>query len=450
MTDSPALSGLAASALDLLVDLVRAACVNELTPDSGHEERAAAILERFFDGAPVEMERIEARPGRTSLVVRLRGSEPSADALTLIGHTDVVPADAAAWSRDPFGAEIAEGAIHGRGVVDMLHLTASMAAVLRGLADSASRPRGDLVLLAAADEEARGGLGTQWIGTHRPDALPWGACLSEMGGSHIRSLDGSDSIVVVVGEKGAAQRRLHISGDAGHGSVPYGRSSAIEVLAEVSRRLSAAELPLAADALWAGFVRAFGFDEGLEDALIAGRTDFSAFGDLAAYAHAVSRLTIAQTVARAGGPINVLPSSAILELDIRTLPGQDDDTVDAALREALGDLAPRVRIERLLCEPASASPTDTRLYRSIEKVLASQHPGSRVLPVLFPGGTDLRVARRLGGVGYGFGSHATARTLGAVYARLHAHDERLELEDLHLTVTALDALVRDFLGVEHS
>ena len=97
-------------------------------------------------------------------------------------------------------------------------------------------------------------------------------------------------------------------------------------------------------------------------------------------------------------------------------------------------------------EGATASPTGTRLYRAIERALRAQHPGSRVVPVLFPGGSDLRVARRLGGVGYGFGSFGRDVVLGDLYSRLHAHDEHIRLSDVDLTVRALAAVAADFLG----
>lgn len=369
--------------IDLLQRLIALASVNDLTPDSGNEEAAADLFESFFDGLPVEVERIEPHPGRTTLVVTLRGSDPSAQPLTFLGHTDVVPVDEKHWTHPPFAGQISEGSIWGRGSVDMLHLTAAMAVVTRRLAEEVSRggarPAGTLTFVAAADEEARGGLGVPWIGEHRADAFPWDAQLSEMGGAHIRGARGKDSVVVIVGEKGAAQRRLHVRGDAGHGSIPLGRVSAVEMLARVSQALSQAQWPQASDEIWAGFVRAFEFDSELEESLISGtyRGAYSEFGDLAAYAHAVSHMTVAQTVARAGGPINVLPSSGELELDIRTLPGQSDDDVDHAITEALGELADHVTIERLLSERATASSIDTKLYRAIEETLTQANPGRR-------------------------------------------------------------------------
>ena len=452
--NTPAHHDIGEETIDLLQRLIALASVNDLTPDSGNEEADADLFETFFDGLPVDIERIEPHPGRTTLVVTLRGTDPSAQPLTFLGHTDVVPVDEKHWTHPPFAGEISEGSIWGRGSVDMLHLTAAMAVVTRRLAEEVARggarPAGTLTFVAAADEEARGGLGVPWIGEHRADAFPWDAQLSEMGGAHIRGARGADSVVVIVGEKGAAQRRLHVRGDAGHGSIPLGRVSAVEMLAQVSRALSQAQWPQASDEIWAGFVRAFEFDSELEESLINGtyRGDYSEFGDLAAYAHAVSHMTVAQTVARAGGPINVLPSSGELELDIRTLPGQSDDDVDRAITEALGELAEHVTVERLLSEPATASSIDTKLYRAIEETLTQANPGAKVVPILFPGGSDLRAGRRKGGVGYGFGSCSSGATLGQVYSQLHAHDEHIAVEDVVSTVCALDHLTRVFIYPE--
>ena len=452
--NTPAHHDIGEETIDLLQRLIALGSVNDLTPDSGNEEAAAHLFETFFDGLPVEVERIEPHPGRTTLVVTLRGSDPSAQPLTFLGHTDVVPVDEKHWTHPPFAGEISEGSIWGRGSVDMLHLTAAMAVVTRRLAEEVSRggarPVGTLTFVAAADEEARGGLGVPWIGEHRSDAFPWDAQLSEMGGAHIRGARGGDSVVVIVGEKGAAQRRLHVRGDAGHGSIPLGRVSAVEMLAQVSRALSQAQWPQASDEIWAGFVRAFEFDSELEESLISGtyRGDYSEFGDLAAYAHAVSHMTVAQTVVRAGGPINVLPSSGELELDIRTLPGQSDDDVDRAITEALGELAEHVTIERLLSERATASSIDTKLYRAIEETLTQANPGAKVVPILFPGGSDLRVGRHKGGVGYGFGSCSSGATLGQVYSQLHAHDEHIAVEDVVSTVCSLDHLTWVFIYPE--
>ena len=194
-------------------------------------------------------------------------------------------------------------------------------------------------------------------------------------------------------------------------------------------------------------MRAFEFEETTETSLINGtyEGDYSEFEDLAAFAHAISHVTVAQTVAHSGGPINVMPSHATLELDIRTLPGVNDDDVDAAIAAALGDLAEHVTIERLLSEAATASSIDTDLYRVIEAALKRRYPGTCVVPVLFPGGSDLRVARRLGGIGYGFGTVDSGASLGQVYSQLHAHDEHIALADVRATAEVLHEVVTSYL-----
>ncbi|AZA08195.1 M20/M25/M40 family metallo-hydrolase [Corynebacterium pseudopelargi] len=428
--------------LALLQDLIRNACVNDLTAPSGQEVRNADTLEAFFAGSGAQVQRFESAPGRVSIAFSVPGTDPDAKPLTLLGHTDVVPVDRGRWSVDPFAAEIREGKIYGRGAVDMLFITAIMAAVTRKAA-RAGGLGGTLTFVGVADEEARGGLGAAWLQEHHPEAFSWQHCLSETGGAHLPTADGSDALTVYVGEKGAAQRRIHVYGDAGHGSAPYHKDSSIVKIGQVAARIAAIAPQVSTDPTWQGFVKAFRFDAATEAAVLRGER-YEALGQLAAYGDAISHLSIAQTVLRAGQAINVLPSHAWLELDIRTLPGQSDEDVDALLHEALEGID--VEIEHLISEEATISPTDHPLYEVLEAVLVELFPGAQVVPTIAAGGSDLRFARRAGGVGYGFAAHAIERTLGAVHAQLHSHDEYLHLEDLDLSLRAYDAVVQRFCG----
>lgn len=431
--------------LALLRALIRNACVNDFVADSGGEVRNADTLAEFFAGTAVKVQRFEPHPHRVSIAFTVEGSDPGAEPLTLLGHTDVVPVDESKWTVDPFGAEIIDDKLYGRGSVDMLFITATMAAVTRDIARR-GQPRGTLTFVGVADEEARGGLGAKWISEHEPEAFSWKNCLSETAGSHLPVTDGSDAIVVNVGEKGAAQRRLSISGDAGHGSTPFGKDFAVVKIGEVARRIAAAAPAVLGDDLWSGFVEAFRFDPVTEKELVDGTGDYTQFGNLGAYAHAFSHTTISQTVIHAGGPINVLPSMAYLEMDIRPTPGTSQDEVDELLREALGDLADEVLIERLISEPATVSPAEGPLWDAIVETYAELAPGAAVVPVCATGGSDLRFGRRLGGVGYGFALHARERTLAEANSQLHSHDEHLHLEDLRLTVAAYEKLVNRFVA----
>lgn len=428
--------------LALLQSLIRNGCVNYFSADSGQEVTNADTLEAFFAGTDVLVERYEPHPGRVSISFTVEGTDPSAEPLTLLGHTDVVPVDKDKWTTDPFGGELIDGRVFGRGATDMLYITAAMAACVRDVARG-ERPRGTLTFVGCADEEARGGLGAKWLAEH--GKFSWKNCLSEEGGSHIPAADGSDALAVVVGEKGAGQRRLTVRGDAGHGSAPYGRDLAVAKIAEVARRVAAIEPEVRADEIWEGYVRAWKFDPATEEALLRGE-GYEAFGQLESYSHAMSHLTISPTVLRAGNGINVLPSEAWLELDIRPLPGQTQEEIDSLLRDALGDLADEVEITHLITEDGTVSPTSGPLFDAICQTFDEFFPGVPVVPTIAAGGSDLRFARRKGGVGYGFALHAREETLGSVLGQLHSHDESVAVEDVDLTVRAYRSLIRRFVG----
>ena len=426
----------------LLQSLIQNGCVNYFSADSGHEVKNADTLEAFFAGTDVSVERYEPHPGRVSISFTVEGTDPSAEPLTLLGHTDVVPVDADKWTTDPFGGEIIDGRVFGRGATDMLYITAAMAACVRDVARG-ERPRGTLTFVGCADEEARGGLGAKWLAEH--GKFSWKNCLSEEGGSHIPAADGSDALVVVVGEKGAGQRRLTVHGDAGHGSAPFGRDLAVAKIAEVARRVAAIEPEVRADEIWEGYVRAWKFDPATEEALLRGE-GYEALGQLESYSHAMSHLTISPTVLRAGNGINVLPSEAWLELDIRPLPGQTQEEIDSLLRSALGELADEVEITHLITEDGTVSPTSGPLYDAICETFDEFFPGVPVVPTIAAGGSDLRFARRQEGVGYGFALHSLEETLGSVLGQLHSHDESVAVEDVDLTVRAYRSLIRRFVG----
>jgi acetylornithine deacetylase/succinyl-diaminopimelate desuccinylase-like protein len=148
-------------ATELLRTLIRNACVNDGTPASGHEDRNCDAIEAYFAGSGLRCERYSAGPGRISLITRIEGSDKKAPTLLLMGHTDVVPANASGWERDPFGGDVVDGVVWGRGATDMLHITSTMAVAMRRLAKSGFTPRGTLIYLAVADEEAGGTYGAK-------------------------------------------------------------------------------------------------------------------------------------------------------------------------------------------------------------------------------------------------------------------------------------------------
>ena len=143
--------------IPLLQEMIRNACVNDGTPDSGHEHRSVTTLQDYFGrGGTI----VEPHPGRQSVVYRVPGKDPNAPTLALLPHLDVVPVTEESWHHDPFGGEVIDGSVWGRGAVDMLNLTAAMAVVFRPYLTGELEPLpGDLVFAAVADEEAGGALG---------------------------------------------------------------------------------------------------------------------------------------------------------------------------------------------------------------------------------------------------------------------------------------------------
>jgi acetylornithine deacetylase/succinyl-diaminopimelate desuccinylase-like protein len=213
--------------VELLQQLIRNQCVNDGTVASGREVRTSDVLRAYLDGSGLDIEIYEpdGAPGRTSLVARIEGSDPAAPTLCLMGHTDVVPVTPEHWTRDPFGGELVDGEVWGRGAVDMLNLTASQAVALKALARKGWRPRGTLVYLACADEEAGGALGAGHVCKRHWDALRADYLLTENGGT-VSAHGGELNVTVHVGEKGVAWRRLRVKGTPGHGSAVRRRQRA--------------------------------------------------------------------------------------------------------------------------------------------------------------------------------------------------------------------------------
>ncbi len=180
----PAGDALTNQTVELLQAMIRNACVNDGTADSGQEVRNADLLKTVLEGTGATIETYEPTPGRTSLVARIEGSDPNAPSLCLMGHTDVVPVNPDGWSQDPFGGELIDGEVWGRGAVDMLNLTASMAIAFREYAQRGTRPKGDLIYFGVADEESGSAHGMRWMADNEREAIEADYVLTENGGLH--------------------------------------------------------------------------------------------------------------------------------------------------------------------------------------------------------------------------------------------------------------------------
>ena len=352
---------LTAQTVELLQQLIRNQCVNDGSVASGQEVRTSDVLRAYLEGSGLDIEVYEpdGAPGRTSLVARIEGTDPAAPTLCLMGHTDVVPVTRAHWTRDPFGGELVNGEVWGRGAIDMLNLTASQAVALRALARRGWRPRGTLVYLACADEEAGGALGAGHVCKRHWDCLRAEYLLTENGGT-VSAHGGQLNVTVHVGEKGVAWRRLRVKGTPGHGSMPYGADNALVKAADVVTRLADYRpAPYVSD-LWGGFVGSLDLDPAVKAALVDPSRVDEAIAKLppgmANFAWSSTHTTFSPNMCRGGVKTNVIPDVVDIEVDIRTVPGDNEDEVRRHLDKALGDLSEEVVVEKLFSKPASASP----------------------------------------------------------------------------------------------
>ena len=432
----------------LLQRLIRNGCINDGSPGSGQEIRSAEMLADFLGGCGVQMEMYESLPGRTSLLARLEGTDPAAPTLMLMGHTDVVPVDPQGWQRDPLGGDLVDGVVWGRGAIDMLNLTASMAVTMRRLAVSARRPRGTLLFLAVADEEAGGGLGAGWLVEHEADAIRCDYVVTENGGVLQHTASG-ERVGVTVGEKGICWCRLTVHGTPGHGSRPLHADNALVKAAEVVTRLAAHRSAAHITEAWRRWVAGMGFDPPIAAALVDPARIWEGLDALphalAGLAHALTHLTASPNVIHGGDKTNVIPGRVDLEVDIRKVPGQSDEDVLEFLDTALGPLRSDVTIEVLQHDDPTESPVDTPLWDAINRAATRVYPEALCVPMLTPGGTDARFFRALGVPAYGMALYSREMSLTQYSAMFHSNDERVDQESLRLTVDLYGAVAHDLL-----
>src|SRR2546422_7897233 len=229
-------------------------CVNDGSPGSGKEVRSVDLLESYLRAPGAGMKRYEPVPGRASLVLRIEGSDPKAPSLHFMGHTDVVPVTPSGWRHDPFGGELIEGEVWGRGAVDMLDVTASMAVAVRRLLLSGFRPKGTLIYSAVADEESLGTYGAQWLTENAWDDVKADFLLTEFGGARFPLGEGAPKLPIMTAAKGSQWTRLRLHWTPRHSSMPYPSDNAPVKAAEIITRIGRYRAPLRLHELWRRFI----------------------------------------------------------------------------------------------------------------------------------------------------------------------------------------------------
>ncbi|GAA5019891.1 M20/M25/M40 family metallo-hydrolase [Kitasatospora paranensis] len=384
-------------------------------------ERACAewVAEQLTD-AGLQPVVLESAPGRASTVVRIPGTDPTAPALLVHGHLDVVPAEPSDWSGHPFSGEVRDGAVRGRGALDMKDMDAMMLAFARHLARTGRRPPRDLVMAFVADEEDTGRYGARFLVEQHPHLFEGvDAAISESGGHSVHLPGGGRLYPVAAAERGSAWMTVTAHGTAGHGS-RRNEDNALVKLAAVIRRFAEHQWPVrlvpTVEALLDGLSRHLGHP--IDPA------DLSPLGDAAQLVSATLANSVNPTVLRAGYKHNVIPSEAVAALDGRILPGTEAEffaTVDALLGPGVtrtGDHQAPVHADHTAPD-----------FAAIAAALRAHDPDALVLPYCMSGGTDAKAFATLGIPGYGFVPGRTPAGFDA-WRYVHGVDEHVLTDSL--------------------
>lgn len=441
-----------AEAVDLARDLIRRDSTNHGGGDGDERGTAEFAAEALSIGGHVPQV-LESAPRRANTVLRVPGTDPTAPALLVHGHLDVVPAAAEDWTVPPFSGEIddcpvtGEPALWGRGAVDMKNTVAQIIAVVRYWARYGLRPRRDVVIALVADEEDSAHYGADFLVRDHPELFE--GCtvgIGEGGGEtiHAATVSGRPVHLYPVGaaERGSAWLDLRAEGPAGHGSRPP-RENAVTSLAEAISRIDRHEWPLHLTPVTHSAIDAIA--RALEVERAPGDTDtytavaelVERFGRAAPLIGPTVRNSAAPTMLSAGYKVNVVPGEATGGVDGRVLPGAEEQFT-RAMDELTGN---RVSWDFAHHSPPVSAPVDSPAFSAMREALVEHDPEAYVVPVCLAGGTDAKVFARLGIDCYGFSPLLQTGDMDYT-SLLHGVDERVPLEGLRFGVRALDTFLR--------
>jgi len=423
---------LEAEVVKICQDLIRIPSVN-FGEGKGDEKAVAEYIVASLAEVGIASEIFESAPNRCNVIARLPGSDTSRPGLVLHGHIDVVPANAADWSVDPFAAEIRDGMIWGRGAVDMKNMDAMILAIVRKWARTGYKPPRDIVLAFFADEEAGMTFGSRWMAAQHPEVFA--GCteaISEVGGFSVTVADGKRLYFVEAAQKGIHWMKLTAQGRAGHGSM-MNDENAITSLTEAVAKIGRYEWPQrytkTVKILFSKIAQATGkkYDESDLRPLL------SEIGPTARMIGATLQNTANPTMLEAGYKANVIPGSASAVIDGRFLPGYEDE-LNKTIKEIIG---PDISVETISRDIALEIDFEGDLVEAMCSAITTFDPEGIPVPYLMSGGTDNKALSELGIVGYGFSPLQLPADLDFM-ALFHGVDERVPISGLEFGVKVLE------------
>jgi acetylornithine deacetylase/succinyl-diaminopimelate desuccinylase-like protein len=403
----------------------------------GNERIAADYIKGALAEEGIDCTFVEAAPGRVSVVARMEAENPTARPVLLMGHIDVVTVERDKWDRDPFGGELIDGFVWGRGAIDMKGQVAAELATFLQIKRSGIPLNRDLIFVAFADEEAGGAFGADYVWKHHQELIDAEFAINEGGGSPIE-IANHLFYTCQVGEKGGTRLKMTVRGEPGHASVPQS-NTAMEKLAEALHRLHAWEPPTQITAsvrlMLEGIAGALGGPTGdsIRSLLEQGSPAWAELAKLPlpesekAHFRAITRNTAVPTIIHGGRQINVIPSEVVVEIDGRILPGEEPEAFRVAVQEAVGEIAEITFLYETQESGIEADP-ESAFFEAIKETMSALQPDAAVIPTLISGGTD---AGLVPGVKvYGFFPTLPTERIALYDTLVHGHNERLHIDDL--------------------
>jgi acetylornithine deacetylase/succinyl-diaminopimelate desuccinylase-like protein len=419
---------LRAEAVDLLQRLIRLDTVNP----PGNETAAASLLRDYLVESGVECELYAKVPERANLVARIPGTE-GGPRLALLSHTDTVVANPDEWRVDPWSGELRDGHVWGRGALDMKGQVAASAVAIASLAREGFRPAGDLIFVAAADEEVGDDFGVSWLCREHPEGVRADYVVNEGAGDRVE-LGGRVFYLCSTAEKMSSPFTLRVHGRSGHASIPAIADNALVKAAPLIERLGAFAPEPRLEPEVAAFFRAVTGDEPPPAGELVSRA--REIHEVAAeLIEPQVAMTVAPTMAEASHQRNVVPAVCKVSVDCRLLPGQTQAEAEAILRDVLGP--GDYDLEWVDGHGGTRSPAESELWDSIESFVRELEPEAAPVPICLAGFTDSHWPRSaFGSVAYGF---FPMRAMDPALATrlVHSADERIAVEDLELGVEFL-------------
>lgn len=430
------LASLESEAVSICQELIRIPSVN-YGEGKGDERAIADYVVACLAEVGIEATIYESAPNRCNVIAKISGTNPSRPGLVLHGHLDVVPANAHDWQVDPFAGEIREGAIWGRGAVDMKNVDAMILAIVRNWHRTGYIPERNILLAFFADEEAGSNFGSRYMTREHPEVFAgYSEAISEVGGFSVTLTNGKRLYFIEAAQKGIHWMKLTAHGRAGHGSM-VNDENAITALSAAVAKLGSFQWPQryteTVKTLFQKIASATNrrYDENDLRPLL------DEIGPTARMIGATLSNTANPTILEAGYKANVIPGSASAVIDGRFLPGFEEE-LNSTIRAIVG---PDIEIETLTRDIALEVDFTGPLVDAMCSAILSEDPEGIPVPYLMSGGTDNKALSELGIVGYGFSPLRLPADLDFM-ALFHGVDERVPIESLHFGVRTLDTFLR--------